>query len=453
MESQLQPRGEWSSKFGFVVATTGSAVGLANVWAFPYRTGQNGGAAFVLIYVLCIFLVCLPFMFAELALGRHLQRNVIGAIKGIRVGRMWLGLGIACILAGIFILSFYSVVAGWSLGFIFKTLINNQSSFPEFASKPDLVLPLFIAFLIITAFVVYKGVQAGIERWSKVLMPTLILLMLGLIIHGLTLPDAGEGLAFFLKPDFSKINGGVFMTAMGQAFFSLSLGIGGVLTYGSYLSKRENIVNAAIQVAALDTVIALMAGLMIFPALFSFGQQPNEGPALVFMVLPSIFQQLPFGNILGAGFFLMLTIAALTSTISMLEIPVAYFVDERRWSRRRTAGTAAAVVFVLGVPSALSQGAVPFLSTIPFFGEKSFLEIMIFLWFDIFPPLGALLFSILIGWVWGIDKATQELALGCPNFQKKFLGLGLTRARLWGIFVRYVCPIAIALIWFNAVWD
>jgi NSS family neurotransmitter:Na+ symporter len=451
MESVTTERGQWSSRFGFVLAAAGSAVGLANIWAFPYRTGQNGGAAFVILYILCIFFVCLPFMFAELTLGRYLQRNVIGSIKGIRPTGPWIGLGVLCLTAGIFILSFYGVVAGWGFGFIFKTLVKDATPFPEFASNPGLVVPLFMAFLAITTFVVHKGVENGIERCSKILMPVLVLLMLALIIHGLTLPGSGKGLAFFLTPDFSKINGQTVMTAMGQAFFSLSLGIGGILTYGSYLSKKESITKASIQVAVLDTIIAILAGLMIFPALFSFDQQPNEGPALVFMVLPEIFRQLPLGNILGAGFFVMLSIAALTSTISMLEIPIAYFVDEKRMSRRRIVWMVAGAIFVFGLPSALSQGAVPALSSLVFFDGKSFLEFMIFLWFDVFPPLGALLFCIFIGWVWGVDNAVDELKQGSPKVTKRFPGLPFTRGQVWGFFIRFVCPIAILMIWYNAV--
>lgn len=444
-------RGQWSSKLGFVLATAGSAVGLANIWAFPFRTGQNGGAAFVIIYLLCIAFICLPFLFAELALGRFKQKNVIGTIQAIRPGGPWLGLGILCLVAGIFILSFYSVVAGWSFGFVFKMLFIDSTPFPVFASNPILNIALLIIFLFLTVIVVHKGVQHGIERWSKILMPTLIILMIGLIIHGLTLPGAGDGLKFFLKPDFSKINSTVVMTAMGQAFFSLSLGIGGILTYGSYISKKENIISAGVNVALLDTVIALMAGLMIFPALFSFGQAPDEGPALVFIILPEIFRQLPLGNVIGALFFVMLTIAALTSTFSMLEIPIAYFVDEKKFQRHKIVWLVGALIFVLGLPSALSSGAVPALTNIEFLGGKSFLEIMIFLWFDIFPPLGALLFCVFIGWVWGIDKAVEELAKGSPGFKRNLFGLPISQAKLWGFFIRFVCPLAIALIWFNAI--
>jgi len=377
----MQTREQWASKFGFVLAAAGSAVGLANIWAFPFRAGQHGGGAFVLIYLACIFLVCLPFMFAELTLGRFGQQNVVGAIRKLQAGRGWMVLGGMCILASIWIVSFYSVVAGWSLGFIIKTFMGDTTPFPRFAAQPLLVLALFVGFLSLNVLVLVKGVRRGIERWSTILMPTLLLILLSLLLYGLTLPGAAEGLAFFLKPDFSKIDGSAIMSAVGQAFFSLSLGIGGILTYGSYLSKKENIITAGMQVAILDTVIAFLAGLVIFPALFSFGKQPNEGPALVFIVLPEIFQQLPFGNLLGGGFFLLLTIAALTSTISMLEISIAYFVDEKRFTRRRTVLLMAGIAILLGVPSALSQGAVPALSHLSFFGGQSFLELMIFVVF------------------------------------------------------------------------
>ncbi|MFQ5752003.1 MAG: sodium-dependent transporter [bacterium] len=451
MESSTKNRGQWSSKFGFVVSAAGSAVGLANIWAFPFRTGQNGGAAFVLIYLASTFLICLPFMFVEITLGRYSQKNVVGAIRAIQPKRVWIGLGILSLTASIFILSFYSVVAGWSVGYIFKMLVGENSLLPVFAAKPEFVIPLFLLFLIFTILVVQGGVKHGIERWSRVLMPFLIVLMLILIIRSLTFPGARTGLEFYLKPDFSKINGHVVMTAMGQAFFSLSLGIGGLLTYGSYLSKRDNIITSSVYIALFDVVIALLAGFMIFPALFAFGQPPNEGPALVFIILPKIFTQLPFGNIFGASFFVMLTIAALTSTISMLEISVAYFVDERGWPRRHIVWLLGAVAFLLGLPSALSQGAVPYLSQLPFFGGKSYLELMIFLWFDVFPPVGAVLFSLFVAWVWGIDKAATELKNGCPFFDKKLPGLPFRNDQIWGFFIRYVCPVVIALVLLTAI--
>ncbi len=443
----MQARGQWASKAGFVLSTAGSAVGLANVWAFPYRTGQNGGAAFVVIYLLCIFLICYPFMLAEINLGRFSQKNAVGAIRMVRPRGLWLGLGGLCILAGFFILSFYSVVAGWSLGYIFKMLLGDRTPFPEFAATPEAAAPLLLLFLVLTVLVVYRGVQRGIERWAKLLMPTLLLLMLVLIVHGITLPGAKAGLAFFLMPDFSQITAETVMTAMGQAFFSLSLGIGGILTYGSYLSKQENIITCGTQIVLLDTFIALLAGLMIFPALFSFGQQPTEGPALVFIVLPAIFEQMPAGHFIGPLFFVMLTIAGLTSTIALMELLTAYFVDELGWKRKRIVWLIGLTAFVMGVPSALSQGAVPGLSKLAFWSDRSFLEFMIFLWFDVFPPLGGLLFSIFIGWVWGIENAARELAQGSPGFRRALWGLPITGATLWSFCIRYVCPLAILAIW------
>ncbi len=444
-------RGHWGSRMGFVLSTAGSAVGLANVWAFPYRTGANGGAAFVVIYLVCSFAICLPFMLAEITLGRFSQKNAVGAVRAIKNTGLWPGLGFLCICAGLFTLSFYAVVSGWSFGYIFKLLLGDQTPFAVFSASPWRVLPLFAGFVLITVLVVHNGVQNGIERWSKLLMPSLIVLMLALIVYGMTLPNAAAGLRFFLAPDFSKVHAGTVMTAMGQAFFSLSLGIGGLLTYGSYLSKKENIVSASVYVVLLDLGVALLAGLMIFPALFSFGAEPSEGPALVFVVLPKIFAQLPGGNLIGALFFVMLTIAALTSAISLLELPLAYFIDEHRWPRRRAVWLAAAIIVLVGLPPALSGGAVPALSHLSWFGGKSYLELMIFLWFDVFPPLGAFLFSIFIGWVWGADKAAAELSLGNPGFSRPIPGTTITPARIWGVFLRYVCPLAILLIWLNAV--
>ena len=446
-----QKRDLWSSRYGFVVAAAGSAVGLANVWAFPYRAGQHGGAAFVLLYLASVAFICLPFMFAEITLGRYRQRNVIGAIRAIHPPKAWHGLGWLCLVAGVAILSFYSVVAGWALGFIFKTLFRSEAPFSQFVAQAPLVVALFGLFLLLTVLVVYGGVRKGIERWSRWLMPLLVALMVLLTVRGLLLPGALEGLRFYLQPDFSEIDGRAILAAMGQAFFSLSLGIGGILTYGSYLSKEEDIVAASTYVAAFDTLIALLAGLMIFPALFAFGLQPNEGPALVFVVLPQVFEQMPLGHVLGGAFFLLLAIAALTSSISMLEISVAYFVDERGWSRKRAVWALGALALFLGLPSALSTGAVPALTHLSFFGDRSYLELMVFLWFDIFPPLGAILFSLLIGWVWGVDRAAEELSRGSRWLQRPFPGTRWSQVKVWGWFLRYVCPAAVTLVWLNAL--
>ncbi|RMF58891.1 MAG: sodium-dependent transporter, partial [Calditrichaeota bacterium] len=356
MVQSSEQRGQWSSKIGFIFAAAGSAIGLGNIWRFPYITGENGGAAFILIYLLCVVLICLPYMFAELALGRATQKNPVGAIRAITPGSLWVGIGVLGVLTGLFILSFYAVIAGWAFGYIFKTLFNESTPFQQFIATPMLDIGLTALFMLFTIMVVYGGVQGGIERWSKLLMPMLLILLIALIIRSVTLPGAETGIEFLLKPDFSKLTGKSFLAALGQAFFSLSLGMGLMITYGSYLSKKDNMVTSAVWVAIFDTVIALLAGFMIFPALFAFGKQPDAGPTLIFIVLPELFQKMFMGNVIGALFFLLLSIAALTSTISLLEVPVAYVVDEMGWKRKRTVWIAGGAAFLLSVPSALSQG-------------------------------------------------------------------------------------------------
>lgn len=439
MNNGSKSRGEWQSSLGFIMAAAGSAIGLGNIWRFPYQTGQNGGAAFVIVYLVCIALICLPYLLGELALGRNAQRNPVGAIKAIAPKSVWVWIGGLGVLTGFFILSYYSVIAGWTFGYIFKTIAGDATAFGEFIQNPFLVIPLYGLFILFTVYVVLGGIQNGIERWTKILMPALLVLMLLVIIRSVTLEGASKGLEFYLKPDFSKLNGQVILAALGQAFFSLSLGMGTMLTYGSYLSKKDSLLSSGIYVAIFDTVIALMAGLMIFPAVFAVGAQPNQGPALIFDVLPKIFAELPMGTVVGAVFFLLLSIAALTSTISLLEVPVAYFVDEKRWNRKKSVWFVASVVFLIGLPSALSQGAVPALSSVV--GDIDFLSLMDMIWGQVSLALGALLLSLFIGWVWGIDKAADEIEQGSAGFKRT--------AKIWGFFIRYICPVVIAIVLLN----
>ncbi len=441
-------RGQWGSRIGFILAAAGSAVGLGNIWRFPYITGQSGGAAFVVVYLLCVVLLCLPYLFAELVLGRHTQKNPLGAIRAIRPGSPWVLVGGLCVLTGVFILSYYSVIAGWTFGYIFKNLLFAHLDFGHFIASPWIVIPLFALFLGLTMLVVFGGVEEGIERWSKVLMPLLVLLMIVLIVRSVTLPGAEKGLSFYLKPDFSKVNGEVIVAALGQAFFSLSLGMGAMITYGSYLSRREDVVVAGSYVALFDTLVALMAGFMIFPAVFATGHDPASGPALVFIVLPEIFRALPLGNLIGALFFLLLSIAALTSTVSLLEVVVAYFVDERRWSRKRSVWVVGVLTFLIGLPSALSQGTVAGLSNMDWLfgadgllGQHDFLSIMDAIWGNLALALGALLISIFVGWIWGADRAAEALQQGSR--------VGFRLVRVWQFFIQYVCPVVIFIILLN----
>ena len=436
-----QDRGQWGSTVGFVLAAAGSAIGLGNIWRFPYVTGNNGGAAFVIIYLACVLVICLPYLLAELVLGRHTQRNPVGAIAAIKRHTPWPLVGGLGVLTGVFILSYYAVIAGWAFGYIFKTVVAPGMPHAEFAASPAIVVPLFAIFIVLTVLVVIGGVEHGIERWAKILMPILLLLMFVVIIRGCTLPGAGKGLEFYLMPDFSVVTGRVVLEALGQAFFSLSLGMGAIITYGSYLPKTANLWVSGTSVAIFDTGIALLAGFMIFPAVFAMGKDPAQGPPLLFEVLPEIFTHMPFGGVVAVLFFVLLSIAALTSTVSLLEVVVSFFVDERRWTRSRAVWVVGGIAFVVGLPSLLSQGANATLSEMSLLGNTSFLFIMDFLWGNLSLAVGALLLSIFVGWVWGITRAGEEMNQGSQA--------GPGWIRLWGFFVRWVCPVLILIVLIN----
>lgn len=432
-------RGTWGSQMGFILAAAGSAIGLGNIWRYPYITGQNGGAAFVLLYLACVLVIALPVLIAELSLGRKTTMNPVGAFQALSTSKYWPIVGYLGVVTGVGILSFYLVVAGWTLGYIVKELTGSIGTFSSFVQDPISEIGYFAAFLGLTVFVVLGGVEKGIERWSKFLMPALLILLLGLIAYNVTLEGASKGIEFYLNPDFSKINGSTFLAALGQAFFSLSLGMGTMITYGSYLPKKENIPVSAVAVALSDTAIAFLAGLMIFPALFSVGLEPSQGPALVFNVLPSVFATMPGGQFLGIAFFVLLAIAALTSTVSLLEVPVAFLVDQKKWSRKKAVWVISGATFLLGLPSALAQGTSDFFSRLTFFGQTGFLDIMSFVFSDLSLPIGGFFIAIFVGWVWGVRSASEEVLLGTPP--------GLARLMAgWGFLLRFVCPAMILLV-------
>ncbi len=439
---ELNKRGIWGSKLAFILAATGSAIGLGNIWRFPTTASQNGGAIFVLVYILAVVFIGFTVMLAELTIGRHAQKNPVGAFEYIKPRSPWKLIGYMGIITGVGILSYYSVVAGWAVGYLIKTgsgafrgEITSQITnkiFTEFSSDPLQVLIYLIVILGITTYIISKGVRKGIERWTKVLMPILFLLIIFLAIRALTLPHAGEGLSFYLKPDFSKFSGKIVLFALGQAFFSLSLGMGTMITYGSYISKSDNLVSSAGWVAFSDTLIALLAGLIIFPTL-AFSGQPGDvgGVGLVFEIFPIIFSQIPGGYIFGILFFALLIVAALTSTISLLEVPVAYFVDERNWSRQKAAIVIGCLTFFVGVPSALSWG-----------GMKFFTKINVFSIFDtifgnIALAVGALFICLFLGYAWGTRKAIQEIFSGNLRFRIR---------PLWIFSVKFLTPVAIIII-------
>jgi NSS family neurotransmitter:Na+ symporter len=384
-------------------------------------------------------------MLAELALGRSVHKNPVGAINAIKPNSLWKLAGLLGVVTGVGILSFYAVIAGWTVGYIFKMLSADVSGFQEFIANPLIVILLFAFFMLITAMIVYGGIASGIERWSKILMPLLFFLMLALIIYTNTLEGSSKGLEFYLMPDFSKVTGKTFLAALGQSFFSLSLGMGLMITYGSYLNKSDNLISSALFVGFSDTLIAFMAGLIIFPALFAMGENPAAGPALVFIVLPQLFLKMPAGLIVGAFFFILLGIAALTSTISLLEVPVSYFVDEKKADRKKVVWKVAGFTFLLGIPSALSQGSVEFFTNFgllpSYLTSADFLSQMSFLWGDFSLAFGALLLSIFIGWIWKAENATKEILSGNQKF--------IRASKLWEFFLKYLIPVVIFIILLN----
>lgn len=438
----MSSRGNWGSRVGFILAAAGSAIGLGNIWRFPYITGKNGGALFVLIYIGAVLILGLPVMMAEFALGRATAKNPVGAFQAIRPGSKWLYTGYLGVVTGVMILSFYSVVAGWTLGYFYKSLSGQfrrigkgeaSAIFSRFIASPWLQVLLLAIFMFLTVAIVVKGVAAGLEKYSKILMPALFLIMILLMVRSLTLPGAEKGLLFYLKPDFAKINGRVFLEAMGQAFFSLSLGMGTMLTYGSYLGKKENLVSSAAWVAALDTTVAILAGFIIFPALFSQNMAPDQGPGLVFTILPVIFAHMPGGMWFGALFFVLLAVAALTSTISILEVPVAFLIDEKKWPRRKASWLMAALAFAFGVPSALAGGGIKFFSRLPVL-HIDFLSLWDKIWGNVALSVGAFFIAVFVAHVWKTANALAEITAGGVKFRL---------AKFWVLAIKYVCPLLI----------
>jgi NSS family neurotransmitter:Na+ symporter len=451
LKAESENRGQWESSFGFIMAAAGSAVGLGNIWRFPYITGENGGGAFVFVYILCVLLIGLPLLYNEVALGRLTGKNPIGAMKATSNNKFWLLPGIISVVICFMVLTYYSVIAGWTVGYIITELINIPVSFGEFIQTPKYIIPLTFVFMLFTIVVILGGVSGGIEKAAKLLMPLLFFLILAIAIRGVTLPGAMAGIEYYLRPDFSKINGTVILAALGQAFFSMSVGWGLMITYGSYLPKSTNIISSGIWIGSMDTVVALLGGLMVFPAVFALGMEPNAGPALVFEILPKVFDAIPGGNIIGALFFLLLMVAALTSTISMLEVPVGYLIDEKKINRKKAAWSVGILAMVISIPSILSSIDGNFFQTVKFnLGSISKTG-----WFDImdwvFGTLGVTVLCFLLalysGWAFKTKELVTEISLGSKGFNvPNQLLFGLTPGHIWVFFIRFVCPIVIGLV-------
>lgn len=446
----MNNRGNFGSRIGLVLATAGSAVGLGNIWRFPFTTGQNGGAAFIIIYIICILMLGLPGMISEFIIGRHAATNAVRAYGVISGKRVWRVVGVMGILCSTIILGFYSVVAGWCLQYLYASVagqIKGDSDyvaryFTEFSS--DVAMPVLWAmvFIIITHFVIVKGVRKGIEKASKLMMPTLFVLLLIIVVASCMLPNAISGIKFLFYPDFSKLSSNVMLEALGQAFFSLSLGTACLCTYSSYFSKRTNLVNAALQIALIDTLIAVLAGLMIFPAAFSVGVKPDAGPSLIFITLPNVFQQafasMPLvGYVISILFYALLALAALTSTISMHEIGTAFFHEELKRPRRHAAWIVTITAIMIAIVSSLSCGAYPQLTV---FGMPV-MDFFDFLTANILLPAGALLTCIYVGWV--VPRSTV---------MTEFTNRHTVCIKLFPAFlfmVRFVCPICITLVFLH----
>lgn len=449
MQPEIQ-REHWGSRLGFILAAAGSAIGLGNIWRFPYITGQNGGAAFVIVYIMCVILIGIPLLLNELALGRASGKDAVGAFRATKPGTPFVITGFLCIACCLLVLTYYSVIAGWTVGYAVASFSRIHPDFKEFASNPMYVIPYFALFILLTITVVELGIHEGIERWSKLLMPLLFILICIVILRSITLKGAFAGIEYYLKPDFSKINGQIILMALGQAFFSLSVGWGLMITYGSYAEKDQNLFSTATWIATMDTTIALLGGLMVFPAVFAFGMKPDEGTALTFITLPAVFEKMPLGWLFGGLFFILLSIAALTSTISMLEVPVSYLVDEYKIRRRIAAWTVGIIAFFLGIPSAASTGASEFCTNIALFGRKGIINILDYYIGSLLILLISLLCSIYVGWIWKPANAIAEIKQGCPYFEKPIVG-NISLATLWVFAIRFFCPIVVGFVLLEAL--
>ena len=443
-------RGNFGSKLGVILATAGSAVGLGNIWRFPYMTGQNGGAAFILVYIGCIFLLGLPGMVAEFVIGRHSAANAARAYKNLAGRGPWGVIGYMGVFTSMIILGFYAVVAGWCLQYLFASLVGQihgdatfvKNYFTTFSSDPFRPLIWTVVFILVTHAVVVKGVRKGIEKASKILMPMLFILLLIVVVASCSLPGAMKGVEFLFHPDFSKVNQKVFYEALGQGFFSLSLGTACLCTYASYFSRQTNLVGSALQIASIDTLIAILAGLMIFPAAFAVGVNPDSGPSLIFITLPNVFQQ-AFGSapligyVISIAFYALLALAALTSTISMHEIGTAFFYEELHISRKKGAWIGTTVCVIIGIFCSLSCGAVPALKL---FG-MSVMNFCDMLTANILLPLGSFLTCIFLGWFIPKQIVKDEIT-----------NWGTLRHTAYGLFlfmVRFVCPVCIAIVFLH----
>lgn len=430
-DGSVTPEAERFSSSGFIFAAIGSAVGLGNMWKFPYITGQYGGAAFFLLFTICLVIIGLPVLLAELTIGRGGRGSASSAFVKVGGHKMWGGFGLLSVIGAFAIMSFYAIVAGWTFHYAMLSFSGKLFTGNDFAGRFNAFIGGYepigwqLVVLLISGWVVIKGISGGIEKFNKVLIPGMLLLLLGLMVRALTLPGAGDGVAFFLQPDFSKLTAESALVALGHAFFSLSLGMGAMLTYGAYVERRQSLGTATLAIGGGDLLYALIAGLIIFPTSFSFHIDQASGPGLVFVALPAAFSAMPFGSLFGGLFFVLLAVAALTSAVSLLEVPVAYAMERFNWSRNRSVSLIVLFCFLLGLPAALSLGDNPVLT----FGGRSFFDWMDFLASNIILPLGGLIVTVFAGYFY---KGIAEEA----NLKASWF-------RIWLFMLRYIAPVLV----------
>ena len=432
-------RGSWSSRFGFLMAAVGSAVGLGNLWKFPYLAGENGGGAFVLVYIGLVVLLGFTLMLAEMTIGRHANSDAYGSYNKIKKG--WGFVGGIGILSGFLILSYYSVVGGWVMKYIVASFTGTgtvkAAFFGNFISLPVEPLVYHLIFMGLTAIIVIRGISGGIEKAAKFLMPALFVLLVVTVIRSVTLDGAMEGIKYFVTPNFSEITLKVVIAALGQVFFSLSLGMGIMVTYGSYLRKDEDLEKDAFIIPTLDSLVAILAGFAILPAVFALGFKPDQGPGLLFITLPAVFENMPLGSIFGALFFVLVFFAALSSSISLMEVTVAFGIDKLKWSRKTSVIVFTTLMFIIGIGASLSMGEwsdflIPWIDGNSY-GIFDFLDVLTSYYLL---PLGGLFGALFIGFVWGVPNAVKEIKIGSKFVTEK----------LWSILIKFVVPILVFLI-------
>lgn len=446
----MEKRGNFGTELGMILATAGGAVGLGNVWRFPYMTGENGGAAFILVYICCVFMLGIPCMLSEFIIGRHGASNTYRAYSLLSGGNAWKYVGLLGVATGFLIMGYYAVVSGWCLQYVYASFFGELTGnadfvnryFAEFSSDPWRPVIWTLVILVITCLVITNGVRSGIERTSKMLMPTLFILLLVIVVASCLLPGGERGMEFLFKPDFSKLDSDAFLGALGQSFYSLSIAMGCICTYASYFKRQTNLLKSALQVSLLDTLIAVLAGLMIFPAAFSVGVNPGSGPSLVFVTLPNVFNQafaaVPLmGMLVSVFFYALLSLAAITSLMSLHEVSTAFLIEELHITRRTAATFVTAGSLFIGIFCSLSFSDIPWLS----FGGRALFDWFDFVTGQIFLPVGGFLTCLFIGW-----------AVPRKLVRDEFTNWGTVSCRVFGVylfFVRYVCPTAILAVFLH----